>query len=206
MHNWHMPAHAMRRLGVALLLATAISSCSSDRSDDAVDTSAASSTTTEDTVAPSSSTSSTVAATSTTAPPSVPPSVPAGPVPGAVTITNAGAGGGSGERQLDWNVVAGATGYNVYRAPAAGGPFTLVASFNVNTMQITTVADVVNIFSDHQVWKPTSSSDGSASTVFTYVELSSTTDRYFRVRAYNANGQGPAGATVCAQRFGESAC
>lgn len=202
-----MHSTTLRRLsGVLFVVTLTTIGCSSDKSSRGPAGSAGTTDTASAEVSTTVAETTTTVALTTSVPPTTPATPAPGPVPGAVTITYAGPGGGSGERQLDWNAVAGATGYRVYRAPAAGGPFTLVASFDVNTMQITAVADVVNVFSDHQVWKPTSSSDGAPSTVFTYVELSSTTDRYFRVRATNANGQGPAGATVCAQRFGESAC
>lgn len=136
----------------------------------------------------------TTVAAATTVPPTTPATPAPGPVPGAVTITYAGFGGGSGETEVHWNAVSGATGYKVYRGPAAGGPFTLMAVLDVATGDTTLHSGVLAM-------GPNPSEPGG----FLYLDFDQT-GIYVRVRAYNANGQGP-GTPVCiTDPYGASTC
>jgi hypothetical protein len=123
----------------------------------------------------------------------------AGTTPGAVTVLHAGPGGGSGEIALDWNAVPTATGYRVLRSEAAGGPFGVVADFDVTTGRVSAADDVVNIWSAQHSYVPARNTLNrpDRSPWFQYVEVSRTGERCFRVVAYNAAGNGPASAVVC---------
>jgi fibronectin type 3 domain-containing protein len=99
-----------------------------------------------------------VSLTAGAAPPPQPPAAPAG-----LTAT-----AGAGSVALGWGAVAGATGYDVYRATAAGGAFTrLTASPQAGT----------------------SYADAAVAAGATY---------WYQVRAVNAAGASPASATVSA--------
>ena len=126
------------------------------------------------------------------APTTTPTTRPA--VPTQVTGVQAGPAGGSGEIQLVWNVVPGATGYRVSRSTAATGPFSVSADFNVAAGTSTKDTTVVNLYAD-----------GAR---LVYVEVPATADphRYYRVAAYNAGGEGAPSAVVCGAPVGYSAC
>lgn len=135
--------------------------------------------------------------------------VTTGATPGVVTITYAGAGGGSGEIQIDWNAATGATRYRVYRASTPGGAFTTMANIDVINGVAFVHAGVVNVWGDRQTFIPGPYTGTGVSTQFHYVEVpfdGGGSHGYFRVIAYNDNGRGPIGATVCAQPFGVTAC
>ena len=120
-------------------------------------------------------------------------------MPPRVSVVTASPGGGSGEVMVDWNAVAGATGYRVERAPTATGSFTAVAVFDITTGTATVASDVVNLWSTGYSY--VGGSVGGAlpdrSPSFEYVEFPETTARCFRVVAVNAAGRAPASAVVC---------
>jgi hypothetical protein len=130
-------------------------------------------------------------------------------VPGSVAVLTAGAGGGSGEVQLDWDGISGANGYRVYRAAATGGPFSVSADVNLTTGRTTVESGVTNIWSDTQNFYPLSSTAGAERSLhFHYVEIlsGSVYARYFRVIAYNSGGDGPASVVVCGAPSGNPQC
>jgi hypothetical protein len=109
-----------------------------------------------------------------------------------------------------WDAVANATGYRVQRADAAGGPFTVNADLNITTGKATAGSDVVNLLSEKYSYKPANAGIAAPDTSpwFEYVETVTTgaTRRYFRVAAYNANGDAPPSAVVCGVPTGRPAC
>jgi hypothetical protein len=126
--------------------------------------------------------------------PSKPPTVA---VPGPVTVITAGAGGGSGEVQVWWDPVPGATGYRVYRSDSPDGPFTKSASYDVATGK-TTIEYVLS--SEYIVIEP------SWPQGFEYIEVISEGPTYFQVKALNVGGEGPPSAVVCGTPPGNPAC
>jgi hypothetical protein len=129
-------------------------------------------------------------------------------LPGQVTVVRGGHGGGSGEIDLDWTGVPGATGYRVERAGTAIGPFSIAANVNLTTGKATTVAIGVDfIGSNQQRFYPAGPATPSSvpSRVFQYVEVGFRR-HYFRVTAYNANGYGPPSVVVCGTPPGELSC
>jgi hypothetical protein len=94
------------------------------------------------TTSSSTTTSSTTAAT--LPPPTSPPTVPA--APGQVTNVIAGPGGGSGEVNLEWDSVNGASTYRIYRSFTQGTTGSLVA-----TVDTTSYTDVPGQKSYYQV-------------------------------------------------------
>ena len=144
-----------------------------------------------------------------------------GVLPGEVSVIDAGHSSGSGEIQLNWNAVPGATGYRIVRATTANGPYSLAADLNLATGKTTVAAPVPvttgtstvtayisNIFSDRAGFYPSNPAnpgDPLASRRFRYVEVAFPR-HYFRVTAYNANGQGPPSVIVCGTPIGEPDC
>ena len=144
-----------------------------------------------------------------------------GVLPGEVRVIDAGHGGGSGEINLNWDAVPGATGYRIVRATSAGGPFSLAADLNVVTGKATVAgpivlpigtgnvpAQITNITSDRQTYYPPSLATppgGIAPLHFHYTE-EVFPRHYFRVTAYNANGDGPPSVIVCGTPIGEPDC
>jgi hypothetical protein len=120
-------------------------------------------------------------------------------VPGAVAVIRAGPGGGSGEIHLEWDAVTAATGYRVLRAETTGGPFAVVADFDLTTGAVSAADEVVNIWSaQHSYVPPRGRLNGpDMSPWFQYVEISVSGERCFRVVAYNAAGDGSASAVAC---------
>ena len=121
-----------------------------------------------------------------------PPPVEPLPVPpGALSGVTASPGGGSGEILVIWDALTGATGYRVYRADAAEGPYRPAASIDVTTGVVTVeygewyeyIGIVPGIPSPTRV---------------EYVEAIGTFG-YFRVTAFNAGGEGPMSGVVCAE-------
>jgi hypothetical protein len=159
-------------------------------------------------VAPSTMTSTTGVAPSTSSTPST--TTVAGAVPRAVEVVATRPGGGSGEIVLRWNAVANTTGYRVLRAAAASGPFSVNADLNITTGKATAGSDVINILSQQYSYKPATVAFASpdSSPWFEYVETISggAVRRYFRVVAYNANGEAPASVVVCGDPAGHPAC
>lgn len=130
--------------------------------------------------------------------PPAPRETPVGTVPGQVTTVSAGPGGGSGEILVDWNTVADATGYRVYRSSSAGGPFVSSASVIVAT-GVTTV-EFGGSYELIQMWPPSSDS-------YEYVEVTGGARTYFRVVAFNTAGTGTTSAVVCGAPVGaDPAC
>lgn len=155
-------------------------------------------------VAPTSTSATTTPVSATPAP----TTTTAGPRPGVVTITSAASGGGAGEIEVHWNAATGATTYRVYRATSPSGPFTIVATVDVVTGATTVHSGVVNVWGDHQTFWPRPYTSTGTSTSFGYVELDigGGPHIYYRVVAFNSNGHGPTGATVCAQISMQPAC
>ena len=187
----------MRKLITALGGATALllAGCSSSHSTSGGATTIAASTTIAATT--------TDAATTTATPTTVaPPATPAGAaVPPAPTIITSEAGGGSGEVLIEWTPVAGAVGYSVRVASAAGGPYAEVARLNVVNGNFTATSSVLNVYSDTAVWYPGAYSSSGPSTVLTYVGLADYSQNYFRVVAFNAAGNSAPSNTECAATY-----
>lgn len=145
----------------------------------------------------SSSSSSSSTTTSTTAPPSSSSSQPpTGTVPDEVTTLVAGPGGGSGEIEVRWSTVAGATGYRITRAHSAGGPFSPSADLNVVTGATTKESGVMNLYVN----------GSSVFYVGVFGDGTSDPHWYFRVTAYNGAGEGPVSGVVCGAPVGIPAC
>jgi hypothetical protein len=100
-------------------------------------------------------------------------------------------GGGSGEILVLWDAITGATGYHVYRADAAEGPYRPAASIDVTTGVVTV---------EYGEWyEYIGIVPGIPSpTGVEYVEAIGTFG-YFRVTAFNAGGEGPMSGVVCAE-------
>jgi hypothetical protein len=107
-------------------------------------------------------------------------------VPGAVTVIHAEYGAGSGEITVQWDAVAGATGYRVLRSDAGSGPFAVAADYDVATGHATRVEDHIT------VWHPTDQG------WLQYIEYGESRVRWFYVVAYNAAGDAPPSAVVSA--------
>jgi hypothetical protein len=120
-----------------------------------------------------------------------------GSVPGVVHPT-ARTGGGSGEVAVGWEAVPGATGYRVLRSAAPGGPFAVVADFDIGTARTTAAPDVVNIWSERHSYVPDGGALGGPdrSLRFDYVDVGPR-QRCYQVIAYNGAGDGAVSGTVC---------
>jgi hypothetical protein len=135
-------------------------------------------------------------------------------VPAQVTVIRAGHGGGSGEIELQWTGVPGASGYRIERADTASGPFSIAADVNLTTGKVTMVGPGVgNIDSDQQTFYPPSLATPVARVTpryFTYVEFPvvgyTFRRHYFRVTAYNGRGDGASSVVVCGTPFGDPPC
>ncbi|MSV81200.1 MAG: hypothetical protein F2681_03550 [Actinobacteria bacterium] len=203
-----------RKLAAAVVVAAALAACSSSHDGLATTTVASESSSSTTSVVDGSTT------TTTSAPPvtdaatvpvsatPAPATTTAGPRPGAVTIVSAGSSGGSGEIEVIWNAAVGAEIYRVYRATAVGGPFIIVATVNIVTGDATVHSGVVNVYGDSQNFWPRPYHGTGMSATFHYVELDigGGPHIYYRVVAFNSNGHGPTGATVCAQIYSQPAC
>jgi hypothetical protein len=99
-------------------------------------------------------------------------------------VIRAGPGGGSGEILVHWDGVGGATGYRVLRSGGVGGPYAVVADYDVVTRRTTAAEDGI------MVWSP----DGSP--WFEYVEVGGRRVAWFKVVAYNAGGDAPPSVAV----------
>ena len=155
------------------------------------------------------STAPTTTSTTTTAPaPESTTSAPA-PVPPAVTVVAARPAGGSGEVAVDWEAVAGATGYRVARSTSPSGPFAVTADLNLAAGEITVAAGVVNVWSPGVAgYHPTYETVPGAPPPheFQYVDVSGGAARYNQVVAYNAAGDGPPSVVVCGSPPGITVC
>lgn len=119
-------------------------------------------------------------------------------VPGVVTITRVGPGGGSGEVILTWEALTSATGYRVLRSETAEGAFEVAAELDVTTGAATAADGIANIYSDHYSYvpqrRPFEGPDESPQ--FSLVDAGFR-QRCFRVIAFNAAGDGPASDVAC---------
>jgi hypothetical protein len=163
----------------------------------------------ESTSGPSTSTTGTTAptttasSTSTTAVPAPLPSTTSAPssdpspLP-AVTITEARPGGGSGEVQLSWAAVDGATGYRVERVGGAGS-FVVIVDVDVVTGAVSVLPEVANVFSTTHTYRAGGQLDApDPSPTFSVVHVAGPGERCFRVRAYDGDGEGPPSPVACA--------
>jgi hypothetical protein len=148
---------------------------------------------------PTSSTASATSTSTTAAPTTITTSGGPGAAPGAVQVISAGSGGGSGEVVVDWDAVAGATGYRVLRAGATSGPFRIVADMDVLTGSTEAAAEVVNLWSEEHTYVPSGGALDAPdrSPWFQYVEVTGSDRRCFRVIAYNAAGEGEPSVVAC---------
>jgi hypothetical protein len=176
---------------VALAVVVALQLGDDDVPGDATSTSTTSTTAEPTTTSSSTSTSS----TSTTSASTTTPTGPALPQ----VVLEARPGGGSGEVELDWPSVAGATGYRVSRI-GDGGSATAVLDLNVTTGATTAAPEIVNAFSASHSYVPSQGplSAPDASTTFTVIDLSGPGQRCFQVTAYGDAGEGPPSAVTCA--------
>jgi len=182
-------------VAVAVVLALVIWLAAAGGDDDGASegTTTTSSSTTSDTTSSSTTTESTTTTEATTT------TTAAVPGPGPVTDIKAYPGAGSGEIELAWGTIPGATGYRVLRADAPDGTFTMAAEIDITTGEATDVAeDVTNVWSDQysylHPYGPFPGADTSAQ--IRYVEYSFAPQRCFRVVALGPQ-PGPESATVC---------
>lgn len=105
---------------------------------------------------------------------------------------------------MEWAAVSGATSYVVYRSTTSAGPWTVVAEINVVSGYTNVAPEVLNLYGDAQNFHPGGYSTSGTSTVFTYIESSVVSPAWFKVRAYNAAGQGPSSDAKCASLMGTS--
>jgi hypothetical protein len=142
-------------------------------------------------------TTTTAAPTTTAVSPTTAPDVAVVPPAPAV---RARSGGGSGEVVVEWDSVAGATGYRVLRSEVPGGELQIVAEIDVTTGTATADDGVVNVWSQHHSYVP---SDGTMagpdrSPWFQVVEFPVSGQHCFAVIAHNSAGAGPESDVVCA--------
>ena len=121
-------------------------------------------------------------------------------VPAQVVVRHAGHSGGSGEIEVTWDAVPGATEYDVARSSTAAGPFYPAASVSLTTGRVILARGVTNLWS----YLP------ALSTVrrYQYVEVITGTNprRYYQVTASNHAGSAPPSATVCGTPIGSPNC
>ena len=122
-----------------------------------------------------------------------------GTLPGRVAVVAAHNGGGSGELDVDWDGVPGASGYRVSRANTPSGPFSVTADVNLATGRITHAAGVIDLHSFVE--------GGSRHFRYTEIVIHPGSQRhYFHVTAYNAFGSGPPSVLVCGTAIGNPDC
>lgn len=189
MHHDDVNRRASASVAALLVAASLLTGCGDD------DGPAATTTTTASTVASSTTSTTASATTETTGAPATSTTTAAatGTALAPVSVLDAGPSAGSGEIRLGWSGVAGAEGYRLYRADAAGGPFELAADLDVATGTSTTAEGVTN------VWSP-------APGEYEYIEFGAATRRYFRVTAYDDAGETPPSAVVCGAPTGQPDC
>jgi hypothetical protein len=181
----------MRRRTAAIALVTtaalALGGCGDDGETAGTEPDGSTSTTTE----ASTTTTSTTAPTSTATTTTVVTTAPAGP---PVTVLDAGPAGGSGEIQLTWDGVAGATGYRVERADASAGPFEVAATIDLASGEITRATGVVNVLL------------ATGDQPFTYVEVGGADRRFLRVVAVHGGADAEPSPVVCGAPVGRPDC
>jgi hypothetical protein len=114
-------------------------------------------------------------------------------------VIRARTGAGSGEVELFWDAVPGATGYRVLREDADRGQLEVLAEFDVTTGQTTAVSEVILLKSAEQYYIPPGVPFAwpDRSTAFQSVEYPCDGERCYRVVAFNADGAGPASVLAC---------
>jgi hypothetical protein len=146
------------------------------------------------------STTDTTAETTTTMPPSSPTT--AAPPTLLAPALEVAPGAGSGEVQVDWKAVAGATGYRVFRAGDRQGPFAVIVDVNISNGRVTAVPSVVNVYSEAHSYVPQqgrmSGPDRSLSFHVVQVESGQRGGPCYRVAAYDSRGQGASSSIHCA--------
>ncbi len=128
-------------------------------------------------------TATTTTTTTTTAAPPPPPA----DLPGAVSGVSARPSAGSGEIQVDWDATTNATGYRVYRAATADGPFVRSAKYTIASGA--TSIYYGGSYEVIQIWQ-------SSDSTFQYIEAGIGSG-CFRVAAFNDAGAGPKSGVVC---------
>ena len=99
-------------------------------------------------------------------------------------MIHAGPSAGSGEIEVQWDRVEGATGYRVLRSSSAGGAFAVVADFDATPGQTLRFEGGITVLTPiGYPW-------------IEYIEYGESRTRWFQVIAYNANGDGPPSVTV----------
>ena len=88
---------------------------------------------------------------------------------------------------MSWDATSGVTGYRVYRAATADGPFERAAGYTVATGATTIYYG--GSYEYIQIW-------ASSDSTFQYVEASAGPG-CFRVAAFNDAGTGPKSGVVC---------
>jgi hypothetical protein len=147
------------------------------------------------------STTDTTAETTTT---TIPPSSPTTAAPPTLLAPalEVAPGAGSGEVQVDWKAVAGATGYRVFRAGDRQGPFAVIVDVNISNGRVTAVPSVVNVYSEAHSYVPQqgrmSGPDRSLSFHVVQVESGQRGGPCYRVAAYDSTGQGASSSIHCA--------
>lgn len=197
--RWIWPVAAI----LVVLAATVAVAWGGDGDDET--TTGAGSTTTERSTTTSTSTTTTSTSTTTTAPPTTttasPPTTttaPPAPVPAAAVIT-ARTGAGSGEVEVRWDAVPGATGYRVLRR-IGNGSFDTVADFDIATGATTAAEDVVNIWSEGYSYLPVRNPFPGTdhSPWFELVDYRFERERCYQVVVHNPSGDAPTSNTACA--------
>jgi hypothetical protein len=188
-HDRPMQAGARRGSGALSVLVVAVAvvlaGCGGDDSGSRSPSSTRSRASSTTTRAPTSSTTSGPQTTTST--------TGRGAVPASVSVLQAGPAGGSGEVEVVWRGVSGATGYRVERADAADGAFGTAADYDAATGASTKAAGVTNVyFTDERGF------------VLIDVLSGPQSRRYYRVVAYNRAGDASPSPIVCGAPPGAS--
>jgi hypothetical protein len=197
---WAAAAGLIAAVAVIALVAMLAGGDDDDRASDRTTTTSSSTTSTSVTTIDSTSSTSAPPTSSTptaTAAPTTTAVAPA-PVPGAVTVVRTYTGAGSGEVQVDWDAVPGATGYRIIRPAGAGNAPTVMAEIDVMTGTATALPPVANVWSEDRNYLPPRGpwTGPDPSVHFHYVDLGEG-ERCFQVIAFNAAGDGPPSVVVC---------
>ena len=197
---------------VVIALAVAVSACSSSKTTmhPSTTTSNSSSTTTSTTTATTVATTTSTTTTSTTVPRTTTTSNKS---LGQVVLTQSGQAGGSGEVELQWVAVTGATGYRVFRSDTIGGPYRLFLDINVATGHISYKrGETVNFYDEVRSYIPADYRNPPPQTPgiqFTYIDIPTiggTNVRYYKVAATNYSGMGPLTPIACGAPVGYPQC
>jgi hypothetical protein len=190
--RWVWALAAIAAIGIGVIGAVVWTGDDDDQDDESSTTSTS---TDRSTTTTPTATSSTAAPDSTTT-----TAGESGAAPRRVDVVSAGPGGGSGEVVLNWDAVAGATGYRVLRASTPNGSFETVADLNVTTGSATAAPDVVNVWSEEHSYIPSAGALDAPdrSPEFQYIDVvTGAEQRCYRVVPYNAAGDGRASVVTC---------